>query len=133
MPGFISSVLRSKCPKCNLDNLYVDNNPYHLSTLSVMKKKCGCCGQSFEPETGFYYGAMYVSYGLGVAVMVVPAMLMYLIFDLGFGALLTFVITTYIVGFPLFFRYSRNIWLNIFVRFDPELHKKLADKSTVTN
>ena len=96
-----------------------------------MKKKCDCCGQSYEPETGFYYGAMYVSYGLGVAVMVVPAMLMYLIFDLGFGPLLTFVITTYIVGFPLFFRYSRNIWLNLFVGFDRELHRKLSDKTAL--
>ncbi len=94
-----------------------------------MKKKCECCGQLYEPETGFYYGAMYVSYGLGVAAMVVPAMLLYLLFDLGFGALLTFVISVYILGFPLFFRYSRNIWLNIFVRYDAELRSKLENKT----
>jgi len=131
MAGFFTSVLRSKCPKCNLDNLYVDNNPYHLSKLSEMKKKCDCCGQAYEPETGFYYGAMYVSYALGVAVMVVPAMLLYLLFDLGFAALLTFVVSVYIFGFPLFFRFARNIWFNIFVHYDPELRRKLENKSAL--
>lgn len=96
-----------------------------------MKKKCDCCGQSYEPETGFYYGAMYVSYALGVAVMVVPAMLLYLLFDLGFGALLAFVITVYIFGFPLFFRFARNIWFNIFVHYDPELRRKLENKTAL--
>lgn len=126
MPGFLNSVVNSKCPRCNLDNLYVDNNPYHLSKLGQMKKCCDKCGQAYEPETGFYYGAMYVSYGLGVAFMVGPAMLLYGVFDVGFGWLLAFVLSMYFFLFPLFFRWSRNIWLNIFVKYDEELHDKLV-------
>ncbi len=126
MPGFLTSVVRSKCPRCNLDNLYIDNNPYHLSKLDKMKKCCEKCRQEYEPEPGFFYGAMYVSYGLGVAFMVGPAMLMYGLFDLSFGWLLGFVITMYVGLFPLFFRWARNIWLNIFVKYDADLHEKLA-------
>lgn len=132
MPGFLNSVVNSKCPRCNLDNLYVDNNPYHLSKLGQMKKCCDKCGQAYEPETGFYYGAMYVSYGLGIAFMFVPAYILYLLFNLSFGWLLTFVLSTYVLSFPLVFRWSRNIWLNIFVKYDAELHDKLvAEKQTV--
>lgn len=29
-----------------------------------MNEKCFCCGQSFMPEPGYYFGAMFVSYGL---------------------------------------------------------------------
>jgi hypothetical protein len=126
MPGFLNSVVNSKCPRCNLDNLYVDNNPYHLSKLGQMKKSCNKCGQAYEPETGFYYGAMYVSYGLGIALLFVPAYLLYLLFDLSFGWLLTFVLTMYVLTFPLVFRLSRNIWLNMFVKYDRALHDKLA-------
>ena len=129
MPGFLNSVVNSKCPRCNLDNLYVDNNPYHLSKLGQMKKCCDKCGQAYEPETGFYYGAMYVSYGLGIAFMFVPAYILYLLFNLSFGWLLTFVLATYVLSFPLVFRWSRNIWLNIFVKYDAELHDKLVAKS----
>lgn len=129
MAGFLNSVVRSKCPRCNLDNLYIDNNPYHLSKLAAMKPHCEKCGQSYEPEAGFYYGAMYVSYALGVAFMVAPSLLMSYFFDVSFGVLLTFIITMYVVGFPLFFRYARNIWLNIFVKFDEEVHQRLAAKA----
>ena len=31
-----------------------------------MHHHCPVCNESFERETGFYYGAMYVSYGLTV-------------------------------------------------------------------
>ncbi len=128
MAGFFNSVVNSKCPRCNLDNLYVDNNPYHLSKLAQMKKCCDKCGQLYEPETGFYYGAMYVSYALGIALMFVPAYLLYMVFDISFGWLLTFVLSVYVLTFPLVFRWSRNIWLNIFVKFDEEVHNKLASK-----
>lgn len=128
MPGFLNSVVNSKCPRCNLDQLYVDNNPYHLSRLGQMKKCCDKCGQAYEPETGFYYGAMYVSYGLGIAFMFVPAYLLYLLFDLSFVSLMVFVLSVYVFAFPLLFRWSRNIWLNIFVKYDAELHDQLQAK-----
>lgn len=128
MEGPLYSVVKSKCPRCNLDNLYVDNNPYHLSKLGDMKLQCNKCGQTYLPETGFYYGAMYVSYGLGVALMVVPSMLLNFLFDLSFGVLLTLIITFYILAFPLFFRWSRNIWLAMFVKYNKDLRHKLEAK-----
>lgn len=128
MEGFLNSVIKSKCPRCNLDNLYVDNNPYHLSKLGQMKKKCEKCGQAYEPETGFYYGAMYVSYALSVGAMFIPGYLLYLLFDVSFVVLLGFVLAVYILAFPLFFRLARNIWLNIFVKYDRTLRHELEQK-----
>jgi len=121
----IYSVLHSKCPRCNLGDLYVDNNPYHLRHLGKMKKSCEKCGQLYEPETGFYYGAMYVSYGLSIAAMFIPAGILYFFFHAPFQVLLATVLGIYALGFPLFFRLSRNIWLNMFVRFDPDLKREL--------
>lgn len=133
MAGFLNSVINSKCPRCNLDNLYIDNNPYHLSKLGEMKKCCDKCGQRYEPETGFYYGAMYVSYALGIALMTAPAMLLYALFNLSFGALLGFVLTMYVLSFPLVFRLARNIWLNIFVKYDPAIHDSVLAESGSKN
>lgn len=133
MEGFLYSVFRSKCPRCNLDNLYVDNNPYHLSKLSDMKKHCDKCGQTYEPETGFYYGAMYVSYGLGVGCLTVPSLLLYYLFNVSFEVLLTFILSMYVLCFPLFFRGARNIWLNIFVKYDPELRREIEKTEFSSN
>ena len=34
-----------------------------------MHDECPECGVSFEREPGFYYGAMYFSYGIGLRVL----------------------------------------------------------------
>ncbi|MCU0432296.1 MAG: DUF983 domain-containing protein [Bacteroidia bacterium] len=124
--GPLYSIFASKCPKCNLGDLYVDNNPFHLRKLGDMHKNCSCCGQVYEPETGFYYGAMYVSYGVSILLMFIPAAILYFGFNAQFPTLLATVLGIYVLSFPLVFRWSRNIWLNIFVRFDPELKQKLS-------
>jgi Protein of unknown function (DUF983) len=122
--GPFYSIFASKCPKCNLGDLYLDSNPYHLKKLGDMHKSCSCCDQVYEPETGFYYGAMYVSYGLSIILMFIPAAVLYFGFDAGFPVLLATVLGIYILSFPLVFRWSRNIWLNMFVRFDPQAHQQ---------
>lgn len=128
MEGPLYSIVYSKCSRCNVGDLYEDNNPYHLSKLSKMKKECDCCGQKFEPETGFYYGAMYVSYALSIIAMFIPAAILYFGFDAGFPVLLATILSIYVGLFPILFRWSRNIWLNMFVHFDPELHTKFAGR-----
>ncbi len=90
-----------------------------------MNVQCEYCRQSFEPETGFYYGAMYVSYGLSIIAMFIPAYSLYFLFDITFGTMLAVVIGIYVGFFPVFFRISRNIWLSMFVKFNPE-EKALA-------
>lgn len=122
--GALYSIFASKCSKCNVGDLYVDNNPYHLSKLGQMRTSCECCGQVYEPETGFYYGAMYVSYAVSIILIFIPAAILYFGFNADFPVLLATVLGIYILSFPLVFRWSRNIWLNIFVRFDPEAHRQ---------
>ncbi|HLG02129.1 MAG TPA: DUF983 domain-containing protein [Bacteroidia bacterium] len=90
-----------------------------------MKIACPVCGQKYVPETGFYYGAMYISYALSVVLIFIPASIMYFKFEVEFRNVLFTVLGIYLLGFPYIFRLSRNIWLNIFVRFDPELHNRL--------
>lgn len=122
--GALYSIFASKCSKCNVGDLYVDNNPYHLSKLGQMRTSCECCGQVYEPETGFYYGAMYVSYAVSIILIFIPAAILYFGFNADFPVLLATVLGIYILSFPLVFRWSRNIWLNIFVRFDPEVRRQ---------
>ncbi|HEX8547240.1 MAG TPA: DUF983 domain-containing protein, partial [Cytophagaceae bacterium] len=73
----ILSILKLKCPRCHQGDIFANKNPFKFSTLSKIHKNCSCCGQDFEPEPGFYFGAMYVSYGLGV----VYFLLSFLVFD----------------------------------------------------
>ena len=77
-----TAILKKKCPKCHKGNLFINSNPYKLSGLHKMPKYCPDCGQSFEPEPGFYTGAMYVNY----AFTLVLTALAFLILDVLFSA-----------------------------------------------
>ena len=117
-PDAISSVLKMKCPKCRQGNLFVNKNSYQIKGFFDMPNYCPKCGQSFRVETGFYLGAMYVSYALTIAlnVSVFVALVIFNQFTLplfftlaGLGTLLTM---------PYVIKISRAIWIAIMIRYD---------------
>jgi uncharacterized protein (DUF983 family) len=113
------SILHNKCPKCQEGHFFSSNNPYRLPDFSRMEKSCTVCGQSFEPEPGFNYGSMYVSYGLNVLVF----LLVWIGAELFIPRELSMEAYFFIVGIPLLvlvpvtFRLSRLIWINFFVHY----------------
>ena len=59
---------KMKCPNCRKGDLFQTKNPWILSKLDSMPPRCPVCNQSYFPEVGFYYGAMYISYMVSIAV-----------------------------------------------------------------
>lgn len=83
-----------------------------------MNENCAHCGQSFDPEPGFYFGAMFVSYGVNTALFIgVWVFLAFLVEDYSLTTLLTLLTLTVVVFLPWTFRLSRSIWISIFVPF----------------
>jgi len=121
----ISSSLFHKCPQCMSANMFLDKNPYHLKTMSKMYSHCHNCGLNFEPEPGYYYGAMYASYAFTIAISVALFLIYYTLFE-NFSALTYIVVLTVVLLLmaPYTFRTARAIWLNIFTNYRPELRKK---------
>lgn len=118
------SVVNNKCPRCHEGNFFETNNPYMLNRFDKMHKNCPVCKEDFERETGFYYGAMYVSYGLTVAFGVGVFLLTSVI--LGYDAV-TFLVTfgvLQIILMPVFYRMARLVWINFFVRYKEKETKK---------
>lgn len=112
--GF-GSVVKCKCARCRKGDMFVNKNPYHFSEMTKMYKHCQNCGLRFEPETGFYYGAMYLSYALGVF----SSLVIFSILNFGFGISVTWsfiaVAVIWIAASPYLFRFSRALWLSFFV------------------
>ncbi|WP_239021980.1 DUF983 domain-containing protein [Pontimicrobium aquaticum] len=81
-----------------------------------MNERCGNCNYKFEKETGFFFGAMFVSYALAVAQMVVSLVLFWYFFDLS-PLRVFFIITVIAVLLSTFnFRLSRSIWIHLFYK-----------------
>ncbi len=111
------SILYNKCPRCHEGNFFIAPKAYDLRQFTKTNKSCPVCGEDFERETGFYYGAMYVSYGLTVGLGVAEFILTVLIF--GFSSI-TFLILfslSALALIPVTFRKARIIWINLFVKY----------------
>jgi uncharacterized protein (DUF983 family) len=111
------SVFKNKCPKCNEGDFFVTKGAYNFDFIK-MNSKCSHCGELFNKEVGFYYGAMYISYGVNIAIGMALFLLMVLILKF---ELLTFLFSfagLVVILFPWVMRISRLIYINIFVKFD---------------
>jgi hypothetical protein len=118
------SIIRFKCPKCHKGSLFTDPNPFHLKNISKMPENCPCCGQRTQLEPGFYYGAMYASYGLSMMLFLINFFVLYIF--LGMPAVWFLILNTFLLLFmwPIIFRLARVIYIHLFVKFDPEAIRK---------
>ncbi len=115
------SVFREKCPVCHVGDAFESKQLYNLRKFDKMPERCAHCGHKFEIEHGFWYGAMYVSYGLTVAFSVAVFVLTYWIYPAADAWLYFWLIVAVIVGLvPITYRMSRMIWMNMFSSFDPK-------------
>lgn len=85
---------------------------------------CPNCGLSFEPETGFYYGAMYVSYGVTVAVSVLIFLISYWIWGWSVFPFLLIDTLVLVLLIPFVFRFSRSIYLSLIFYIDNYFRNK---------
>lgn len=93
-------------------------NPYRFSTMGEVKDKCEVCGLDLKPEPGFYYGAMYVSYALGVAVFVtIWASCNWFFDNVGVWTQISLVLIALIGLGPYLYALSKVIWANIFFSY----------------
>jgi len=118
------SILFGTCPKCHQESMYVNRNPYALSETLKINDTCSYCNTHYRMEPSFFYGSMYVSYGVGIAFAVAAFILSYIVFESSLLTAFFSIIITLVVLIPVIMRLSRNIWINLFMHYDKELIKK---------
>ena len=118
------SILTGTCPKCQNESMYLDKNPLHFNKILKMHENCSHCGLRYQIEPSFFYGAMYVSYGLNVAVGIAAFIVSFVIFGSSLKVAFIAIIASLIVLFPFVLRWSRNIYINMFVSYDPKTKLK---------
>lgn len=119
----LNSILTGSCPKCQNESMYSDKNPLHLTKVLKMNNNCSHCGLKYQIEPSFFYGAMYVSYGLNVATGIAAFIVSFVFLKTTIEQSFLAIIITLIVLFPFVLRLSRNIYINMFVSYDPNAKK----------
>jgi len=114
----IYSIYKGTCPVCHSGKMYKNSNPYIISDTLKMHDRCPHCDTKFKIEPSFFYGAMYVSYAVGVAIAVAAFIISYLFIGLNRNVTFAVIVSTLVLLLPIITRISRNIWINAFFTFD---------------
>ena len=119
------SILTGSCPKCHHESMYESSNPYLVTQLFKMNERCSNCHTKYKIEPSFFYGSMYVSYGVGIAFAVAAFVISFLIIGTSLKTAFIVIVVTLVLFLPIIIRLSRNIWINLFMSYDKELAKKV--------
>lgn len=120
------AMVQLKCPRCREGEMFM----YPLSNIFKfykMYKECKKCGLQYEPEPGFYFGAMYISYGFNIALMLTIFITINILIERPeVWVYLVAIITPSLLLVPINLRISRAIMLHLFggASYEPERLKK---------
>jgi uncharacterized protein (DUF983 family) len=118
------SILLGSCPKCHEESMYINKSAYNLTDTLKMQECCSNCNTKYKIEPSFFFGSMYVSYAVGIALSVATFIISYVFFNANAHITFISIIVVLVMFFPIILRLSRNIWINFFMNFDKNLAKK---------
>jgi uncharacterized protein (DUF983 family) len=104
------ALFKQRCPRCLQGQVFAGQFRMHA--------RCPTCKLPFEREPGYFTGAMYLSYGLGL-VATVPVWLPMVWAGRSVGEVLLASSSVLLLGSPWLFRYSRLLWLYLDHALDP--------------
>src|ERR1043165_7128394 len=74
--SLLKAIGQGRCPRCREG--YIFKYPLtQFTKFSVMNHACDRCEASFEPEPGFYFGALYVSYAFTCVIFAAVSFALY--------------------------------------------------------
>jgi uncharacterized protein (DUF983 family) len=120
----LHSISSFKCPKCHEGDLF-ETKIMDFKEPFKMKDGCEHCQQRYMIEPGFYWGAMYVAYGLSSGLMLTGSAIGLILLDWSVNQTFAVLIALLIVLYVLIFRLARSIWINIYVHYDKNRAKKI--------
>jgi uncharacterized protein (DUF983 family) len=94
------SILTGACPKCHKESMYLKKNPYLLRDTLKIHDHCSICKTKYRLDIS------------------------YLVLESSINAAFLSIIGTLIVFMPIIMRISRNIWINLFMKYDKFLANK---------
>jgi uncharacterized protein (DUF983 family) len=113
-PSWVVALLLERCPRCRQGRVF--------NARFAMNELCPVCHLRFEREQGYFFGAMYVSYGLSIQILCLLILLGHLLLpSLRIEFVIGLSLLPYLFLVPAVFRYSRVIWIHFDRWASPEL------------
>lgn len=108
-----------KCPRCKEGDMFT--SPFEFSKPTAMHERCQKCNLDLEPEPGFYFGALMISYGISSWMLLLPALTLVFYFDWSVNGAMLFTLFFAALTYLKILRLSRAIYLHFSMRYDKSL------------
>jgi uncharacterized protein (DUF983 family) len=114
------SIVNAKCPRCHKGDFFKYGFTFNPSKITKIHDTCAVCNLKYMLEPSFFYGAMYVNYGITVAISVAVFIIAKIFIGLNLLESFFSVLGALIFLAPLNLRLARIIWINMFVSYEVE-------------
>lgn len=108
----LNGIIKGCCPKCGEGKIFESKGSIIQFQVPKMNEYCSHCAYRFARESGYFVGAMYVSYGLAILEMLLLFLLIFKFVSLTILFIALFGLLFLLMFFN--FRMSRIIWIHIF-------------------
>lgn len=114
----LASIFALKCARCHTGDLFPTGS-FSFKKPFDMYDKCPHCDLNYEPEPGFYFGAMFISYIISGWFCILFILFFHWVLDWSLNASFAVLLGILAIVFVWFFRFSRSVWLHIVTKYDP--------------
>ncbi len=121
----IKAMWNYKCPRCRVGDLF--RSPLQISKPLDMYKQCSHCQQKYEPEPGYYYGAMFVSYIFLSWYILLPTLALVFYFGWSVEQAMVFAIALTVISYLIIVRASRSLWIHIMIPYNQSYAQNQPD------
>ena len=116
-PSTLRCILQQRCPRCRTGGIF----RYSIFRgFPKMRERCAICDLKFEREPGYFLGAMYLSYGLGVLIMAPIALLLWFLTGWWITKVILWAVVFFLPFAPTITLFARVLWIYFDQSVDPE-------------
>ncbi len=108
----LGAMFRQRCPECGEGRVF--------ASRWGMNPTCPACGLRFDRGPGYFTGAMYFSYAMGIPIIAAGTLVGWLITRWPLHRIVLVVWVAFLPLVPLVFRLSRVMFIHFDRYFDPD-------------
>lgn len=112
----LRDILYQRCPRCRVGEIF-----HHSIFLGFpkMHESCSICHLRYEREPGYFLGAMYISYGLGLPVIGLFAAVFWAVTGWRLTKDVIWAVVLFLPLVPAITFFSRVLWIYLDQAIDP--------------
>jgi uncharacterized protein (DUF983 family) len=118
----LRNILEQRCPRCRMGRIF----RYSIFRgFPKMCERCAICDLKFEREPGYFLGAMYISYILGVLTIVVIAALLWAMTGWWITKVTIWAAVLFLPFAPTLTLFARVLWIYLDHTVDPVRSRRI--------